>query len=118
VLGLKVCRADTLAYRICFYRWTSALRTLSALHRINPSSIGLDGYGKPSDFYPRQLKALSTISTIQGKTKDKETGEQVGEIPGFADLVTWFRENLPKDENTICHGDYKIDNLVSGSRHW
>lgn len=82
------------------------------MHRISPKAIGLEGYGKPSDFYPRQLKALSTISNIQGKTKDKDSGEEVGEIPGFKDLVGWFSQNLPKDENTICHGDYKIDNLI------
>ncbi|CAO1618946.1 unnamed protein product [Parajaminaea phylloscopi] len=90
----------------------AALKTLAAMHRINPNSIGLEGYGKPSDFYPRQLKALGRISHIQSKIRDKETGEEVGEIPGFQGLVDFFKANLPADENTICHGDYKIDNLI------
>lgn len=92
--------------------WDSALSTLAAMHRIKPNDIGLEGYGKPADFYPRQLKALGTISHLQAKTKDKETGKEVGEIPGFNELVGFFKANLPRDENTICHGDYKIDNLV------
>lgn len=99
-----------------FKCWFAALKVLSAMHRIEPNSIGLKGYGKPQDFYPRQLKALSGISMMQAKTKDTKTGKPVGEIPGFQDLVGWFSANLPQDENTICHGDYKIDNLVSCSR--
>lgn len=85
------------------------------MHRLDPNSIGLEGYGKPKDFYPRQLKALSHISSLQANTKDKETGKAVGEIPGVKELIAWFSKNLPKDENTICHGDYKIDNLVRRS---
>lgn len=79
------------------------------------------------------------ISSAQGQTKDKETGEEVGEIPKFGFLVDWFEHHLPKDENTvrpvvrmralddrltieylfpsprlqIAHGDYKIDNIVN-----
>lgn len=83
------------------------------MHRIKPNDIGLEGYGKPADFYPRQLKALGRISFLQSKAVDEETGKEVGEIPGFGELVEFFKRNLPKDENTICHGDYKIDNLVS-----
>lgn len=82
------------------------------MHRINPNAIGLEGYGKPQDFYPRQIKALGKVSFLQSKAKDKDTGREVGEIPGFHDLVEFFKNNIPEDENTICHGDYKIDNLV------
>lgn len=83
------------------------------MHRLDPNSIGLEGYGKPKDFYPRQLKALAHISSLQASTKDKDTGKTVGEIPDVKQLIGWFSQNLPRDENTICHGDYKIDNLVS-----
>ncbi|CAO1617388.1 unnamed protein product [Sympodiomycopsis kandeliae] len=103
---LEIPKADR---KLC---WLSALRTLAAMHRLNPNEIGLEGYGKPKDFYPRQLKALAHISNIQANTKDKDTGKPVGEIPGVKDLIGWFSQNLPEDENTICHGDYKIDNLI------
>ncbi|KAK0563403.1 hypothetical protein OC844_002239 [Tilletia horrida] len=92
--------------------WQSAIRTLANLHRIDPAKIGLGDYGKRSDFYPRQLKALSTVAGKQAEAVDKETGEQVGPIPEFGKLVRWFSKNLPPDENRIVHGDFKIDNLI------
>ncbi|KAK0552810.1 hypothetical protein OC846_002761 [Tilletia horrida] len=92
--------------------WKSAIRTLANLHRIDPVSIGLGDYGKRSDFYPRQLKALSTVAGKQAEAADKETGELVGPIPEFGQLTSWFSKNLPADENRIVHGDYKIDNLI------
>lgn len=95
------------------YSWMAAIRTLAAMHRINPSAVGLDGYGKPADFYKRQLRSLAGISMMQAQIEDKKTGKEVGPIPKFEEMVDWFKKNLPKDENTIVHGDYKIDNIVS-----
>ncbi|PWN46592.1 APH-domain-containing protein, partial [Violaceomyces palustris] len=92
--------------------WFSAIRTLAALHRINPEAIGLKGYGGNKDFYPRQLKSLGRLSQAQAAVKDQESGEPVGPIPEFEKIVEWFRRNIPKDENTIVHGDYKIDNII------
>ncbi|KDN53111.1 APH-domain-containing protein [Tilletiaria anomala UBC 951] len=92
--------------------WFAAIKTLAAMHRINPTAIGLDGYGKLANFYQRQLKSLGGVSVAQGKVKDKKTGKPVGPIPSFEDMAKWFAQNLPKDKNTICHGDYKIDNIV------
>ncbi|CAD6955555.1 unnamed protein product [Tilletia controversa] len=92
--------------------WESAIRTLANLHRIDPVKIGLGEYGKRSDFYPRQLRALSTVHGRQAEAEDRETGERVGGIPDFERLTGWFAKNSPADENRIVHGDYKIDNLI------
>lgn len=92
--------------------WFSALRTLANMHRIDPNSIGLKGYGKEKDFYPRQLRGLSMVSSMQAQVKDKESGEEVGPIPDFDELVELLGEKMVKDENSIVHGDYKIDNLI------
>ena len=46
---------------------------------------------------------------------DIETGEKVGNIPYFDELITWYTRNLPDENKTglqIVHGDYKLDNLV------
>ncbi|PWN97483.1 APH-domain-containing protein [Tilletiopsis washingtonensis] len=96
--------------RVECYR--SALRTLAALHRIDPNAVGLGSYGKQQDFYPRQLRGLGGISQAQAATKDKETGKAVGPIPAFDEITTWLGKNMPRDENGITHGDYKIDNLI------
>lgn len=93
--------------------WLSAIDTLSALHRIDPTKIGLGDYGKTSGFYTRQMKSLGKVSAVQAKVEEKDQpGKTVGDLPGIDKFLQWFCTNMPKDENTIVHGDYKIDNLI------
>ncbi|KAF2032815.1 putative acyl-CoA dehydrogenase family member 10 [Setomelanomma holmii] len=94
--------------------WHGALRTLAKLHKLNPRHIGLKGYGKPSAFYDRQIKAFTALGEAQSKTKDVETWREVGEVPRMKELVQFFSDETrqPKDRGVPIHGDYKIDNLV------
>lgn len=94
--------------------WHDAIRTLAKLHRLDPKSIGLESYGKPSGFYDRQIKTFTALGDAQSKTKDVETGKEVGEVPRMKELVSFFGEKKlqPKDRGVPIHGDYKIDNLV------
>lgn len=92
--------------------WMSAIDTLAALHRINPKAIGLEGYGKDSGFYQRQMRSLGKVSAAQANVVDKETGKPVGSLPGGEKFLQWFGSNMSSDENTIVHGDFKIDNLI------
>jgi len=72
----------------------------------------MESYGKPSGFYNRQLRTFGSIQNAQSKAKDKETGEEVGKIPHFDDMVDFFSKSQPVDRSTFVHGDYKIDNVV------
>ncbi|KAF2716701.1 APH-domain-containing protein [Polychaeton citri CBS 116435] len=94
--------------------WKSAVETLAKFHRVTPASVGLSSFGKPSEFYNRQLNTFAAISAAQAKAKDKDTGVPVGPIPHYDDIVSFFREpsTQPKDRSTFVHGDYKIDNVV------
>lgn len=94
--------------------WHDAVRTLAKLHRLDPKKIGLETYGKPADFYERQIKTFTTLDTAQSEVKDIETGKKVGEVPRMHEQVRFFseRKSQPKDRGTPIHGDYKIDNLV------
>jgi len=94
------------------YRWHDAVRTLAKLHRINPKDIGLEGFGKPTGFYNRQIATFSTIGDAQAKAVDVETHKPVGPIPHFDEMLKFFKEEQPKDRGHLVHGDYKIDNLV------
>ena len=58
------------------------------------------------------MKTLKTISEAQAATKDIKTGEKVGPVPHFHQLLDWFSKHLPPDRTTIVHGDYKLDNMV------
>ncbi|KAI9138104.1 kinase-like domain-containing protein [Paraphysoderma sedebokerense] len=93
--------------------WHAALNSLALLHSVDPlsPSIGLAKYGKHSSYYPRQLKTLSAVSTAQSKVTNRK-GEKVGMLPRFKEMVEWLDKNQVKDELSITHGDFKMDNLV------
>jgi aminoglycoside phosphotransferase (APT) family kinase protein len=94
--------------------WHDAVRTLAKLHRLDPKTIGLGSYGKPSGFYDRQIKTFTALGEAQSKTRDIENGKEVGEVPRMKELVHFFgdKKAQPKDRGVPIHGDYKIDNLV------
>ncbi|TFK44940.1 kinase-like domain-containing protein [Crucibulum laeve] len=95
--------------------WLSAVRALAALGSISPASIGLSSFGPSTGYFPRQIKSLSRVSTVQAQTKDIETEKSIGDIPYFNEMIAWYRKNLPDENKTgvrIVHGDYKLDNLV------
>lgn len=92
--------------------WFSAVATLGKLHSVNFKSIGLEGYGKDNGFYARQMRSLGKVSDAQGAVVDEETGKAVGPIPRLDEMFAWFKRNEVKDQATIIHGDFKIDNMV------
>lgn len=87
---------------------------MAKLHRLSPAAVGLSDFGKPSNFYNRQLKTFGAISESQAQAVDLETQVAVGKIPYFDEMATFFRDpaTQPKDRATLIHGDFKIDNLV------
>jgi alkylation response protein AidB-like acyl-CoA dehydrogenase/aminoglycoside phosphotransferase (APT) family kinase protein len=84
--------------------YASFVKTLAKLHSIKYKDIGLEGYGKPNQYFERQL------STWTRQYKASETHE----IPAMENLMKWLNENLPKDDGQSCivHGDYKMDNII------
>jgi aminoglycoside phosphotransferase (APT) family kinase protein len=87
---------------------------LAKLHKIVPSEVGLDDFGKAGNFYDRQIKTFTALSRAQGRVKDVETGVEVGDINHFAKMVNYFQQKQwrPKDQSCLVHGDFKIDNLL------
>lgn len=94
--------------------WSDAIRTLAKLHRVSATEVGLEDFGKPRGFYSRQVATWRTICEAQARVTDAETGEEVGDLPHFDDLMRFFEDvgRQPQDRGTLIHGDYKIDNLV------
>jgi aminoglycoside phosphotransferase (APT) family kinase protein len=88
--------------------------TLALLHSIDPDSIGLGTFGKRSDFYRRHCQTFSRIEAQQALVKDKDTGKPLGRAhEKYDEIVDFIRRNAPGERNTIVHGDYKFDNVVS-----
>jgi aminoglycoside phosphotransferase (APT) family kinase protein len=94
--------------------WADAVRTLAKLHRIDPRSVGLENFGKPTGFYSRQVATWRTVCNAQAAVRDVETREPVGALPHFQELMEFFADESqqPADRSTLIHGDFKIDNLV------
>ncbi|KAK1763984.1 kinase-like domain-containing protein [Phialemonium atrogriseum] len=94
--------------------WKEAVRTLRKVHSVHLSDIGLGGWKKPASFYSRQLKSLGRVSDAQARTIHPSTGQEVGQLPHYDELVSFFATQRfqPADRRTLVHGDFKLDNLV------
>ncbi|MFT5933482.1 MAG: aminoglycoside phosphotransferase (APT) family kinase protein [Hydrogenophaga sp.] len=82
-------------------------RVLATLHKVKPSAVGLDGYGKPGNYFERQI----------GRWSKQYVASITQPIPAMDRLMDWLPQNIPamaRDESmvSIVHGDYRLDNLM------
>ena len=78
-------------------------KTLAQLHSVDYEAIGLGDYGKPGNYFQRQIGRW----TKQYKAAETET------IEAMDRLIEWLPENAPEQDRTsIVHGDYRLDNLI------
>lgn len=83
--------------------YESEIATLAALHNIDHEAIGLGDYGKPGNYFGRQIERW----TKQYRASETET------IEAMDRLIEWLPRTVPEQERTsIVHGDYRIDNLI------
>lgn len=83
--------------------YSSMIETLAALHRVDHRAVGLEDFGKPSDYVARQLKRFV------GQYELDETRK----IPEMTQLAEWLPANIPPDQPpVIVQGDFKLANLV------
>ncbi len=78
-------------------------RVIAALHQVDYAARGLGDYGKPGNYFARQIGRW----TRQYQASATET------IEAMDRLIEWLPANIPPgDETTIVHGDFRLDNLV------
>ena len=78
-------------------------RVIAALHKVAYAERGLEDYGKPGNYFARQIGRW----TKQYQASETETIESMNR------LIEWLPANIPADDaTTIVHGDYRVDNLV------
>ncbi len=78
-------------------------RTLAALHGVDVAAAGLVGFGKPTDYFSRQIARWSKQWHLS-RTREDANIER---------LITWLPEHLPDDAvSGLVHGDYRIGNLM------
>ncbi|KAI8320320.1 APH-domain-containing protein [Martensiomyces pterosporus] len=91
--------------------WRALVDTLAKLHKVDYRKVGLEGYGRPSGYYDRQMRSLTRVAEAQAAAEDK-SGKKVGGLHRFDELKQWCATHECPDETTIVHGDFKMDNVV------
>jgi len=76
---------------------------LSRLHRVDPAAIGLGDFGRPGNYFTRQIHRW----TQQYRASETERFESMEH------LIEWLPAHLPSDDTTtLVHGDYRPGNLI------
>ena len=92
---------DAPAYRRATYE--AMIDTLAALHNTNVAAAGLSEFGKPGNYFGRQIDRW----TKQYRLAETET------IPEVERLIEWLPATMPEQTRTsVVHGDYRIDNMI------
>jgi len=78
-------------------------RVIAALHRVDVEAVGLQDFGKPGNYFARQISRWS--KQYQLSETDK--------VPEMDRLIEWLPQHIPAgDETTVVHGDYRLDNMI------
>jgi aminoglycoside phosphotransferase (APT) family kinase protein len=78
-------------------------RVLVRLHSLDFALLGLADYGKPGNYFTRQIARWSK----QYRASETER------IEAMEKLLVWLPANIPRgDETALVHGDYRMDNMI------
>ena len=77
---------------------------MARLHAIQPAAIGLSDFGRPGNYFQRQIARWS-------RQYDESEGER---IEALDRVIDWLRQNQPADDShvAIAHGDFRIGNML------
>jgi acyl-CoA dehydrogenase len=78
-------------------------RVLATIHDVDYQRLGLDSFGKPGNYFSRQVGRWS-----------RQVQESTIPIPtALKKLMDWLPLNIPiDDETTLVHGDFRLDNMI------
>lgn len=79
--------------------------TMAQLHMVDYASVGLGDYGRPGNYFERQISRWS---------KQYLEDADAGRDPAMDRLIEWLPANIPAndDATSIIHGDFRIDNMI------
>jgi aminoglycoside phosphotransferase (APT) family kinase protein len=79
------------------------VRVLAALHSVDYSALGLENFGKPGNYFSRQV----------GRWSKQYVAAKTDEIPSMERLMEYLPANVPADDTScIVHGDYRMGNML------
>jgi len=79
-------------------------QTMAALHNVNVEAVGLGDFGRPGNYFERQLSRWSK----------QYRASETQRIEAMETLMTWLEANMPADDGAVSlvHGDYRLDNMM------
>src|SRR5579871_2716596 len=78
-------------------------RVLARLHQVDYEAVGLGDYGRPGNYYVRQIDRWTK----------QYRGAETQHIEAMEILIRELPARMPKDDTTtIAHGDYRLENVM------
>src|SRR5262249_45968684 len=78
-------------------------RVLGRLHSVDLAAVGLTDYGRPGNYFSRQIHRW----TQQYRASETE------KIEAMERLIEWLPGHIPEDDQTtVVHGDYRSGNML------
>lgn len=80
------------------------VKTLASIHRVDIEAAGLADYGRPGNYFERQL----------GIWTKQYRASELAKIDAMDQLIAWLNSNMPADDGRVAlvHGDFRLDNLM------
>jgi aminoglycoside phosphotransferase (APT) family kinase protein len=83
--------------------WDSMNAVMARLHGVDHAAIGLQDFGRPGNFFARQI----------GRMGRQYRASETTRIEAMERLLEALPACIPSDEETaIAHGDFRIDNMI------
>lgn len=78
-------------------------RVLACLHGVDVAAVGLSEFGRPGNYYERQI----------GRWSKQYVASKTEEIEAMEKLMAWLPDNIPEQKKTvIVHGDFRLGNML------
>jgi aminoglycoside phosphotransferase (APT) family kinase protein len=82
-------------------------RVIAALHAVDPAAVGLGDFGRPGNYFERQI----------GRWSKQYQASITEPIAAMDQLMAWLPGAIPagaRDDRlvSIVHGDYRLDNVM------
>jgi len=78
-------------------------QTIADLHNFDVDTLGLSEFGRPGNYFERQISRWSKQYSASETTK----------VEAMDNLMSWLPDHVPDDDAaTVVHGDFRLDNLI------
>jgi len=76
---------------------------LARLHKVDYTAVGLADYGKPGNYFARQI----------GRWSKQYEAAKTDNVEPMDNLIAWLPTHIPPGDDTcIAHGDFRLENSI------